>query len=912
MESLLIVGALVILVGAVLGIVSWLRINRLSAEVAKLRAGLRIVRNDQLAARGEPLLGETPPSTVEKELPPSLSEEEPKESLKEDASSTPAEVAAQETSDVSSEHPAPERNRDMEQALGGKWAVWVGGLALAFGAVFLVRYSIEQGLLDPKTRLALGFAFALLLLGLGEWTRRRGAFFSVPGYDSANIPATLTAAGILGAFASMYVAYGVYNFIGPAFAFIGMGIVAVGALMAALLHGPALAAIGLVAAYAAPFLVSTTAPVPWSLAIYALFVGATALVVSRWRMWRWLAIAAGAGLIFFAVILSTIDHPLTRLTLDLYLLVALAMIAYVFVISIYLADGNWTFKTDRPATILLSGIMLSTIPLMQYEPVALLSFIEMTTVLITGLALVFYFPQIRYLALTTIAVVTLRYLSFDVPFSQYGGLVEGFGNDGPGSVVSLLVVKNANTFIAAGLILALYAIAIGYWAATRSYSRVLLSVSATVLPIILLIITWMKVESFARSYVFFAVGLALLAVFAWIAVTLLATEKTGPETEDESSGWPTTIFISGAFATLALSVTIVLEKGFLTIALAMIVPAIAYVHSMRPMPGLKQLAIGLMAVWICRVAYDPAIVGGALGTTPIFNWLLYGWGLSSAAFITACILFKREDSDLWMDIVEGISIAVVTITIALLLTHAWEPSELFTITDTLVEAALLVMTSGGVALGLLHARRNQSRSVNTGIDILGYAGMAIALVLLVVAFNPVLSGEKISDGLIFNAITLSYLVPALLFSLLGWFAKKHRPALYTRAAFATSGILAFTWITLLIRHYYNPGRMHFGATTDAELYTYSIVWLVIGVGLLALGLVVNNQILRKVSGGLIVLVILKVFLIDMSNLTGILRAISFIGLGGVLVAVGLVYQRLLRKVEPSEANNQADRDTANE
>ncbi|MGO4841796.1 DUF2339 domain-containing protein, partial [Rhizobiaceae sp. 2RAB30] len=30
---------------------------------------------------------------------------------------------------------------DIETALGTRWAVWVGGLALALGGVFLVRYS---------------------------------------------------------------------------------------------------------------------------------------------------------------------------------------------------------------------------------------------------------------------------------------------------------------------------------------------------------------------------------------------------------------------------------------------------------------------------------------------------------------------------------------------------------------------------------------------------------------------------------------------------------------------------------------------------------------------------------------------------------------------------------------------------
>ena len=41
---------------------------------------------------------------------------------------------------------APAREKpDIETALGTRWAVWVGGLALAFGGVFLIRYSIESG-----------------------------------------------------------------------------------------------------------------------------------------------------------------------------------------------------------------------------------------------------------------------------------------------------------------------------------------------------------------------------------------------------------------------------------------------------------------------------------------------------------------------------------------------------------------------------------------------------------------------------------------------------------------------------------------------------------------------------------------------------------------------------------------------
>ena len=39
----------------------------------------------------------------------------------------------------------------------------------------------------------------------------------------------------------------------------------------------------------------------------------------------------------------------------------------------------------------------------------------------------------------------------------------------------------------------------------------------------------------------------------------------------------------------------------------------------------------------------------------------------------------------------------------------------------------------------------------------------------------------------------------------------------------------------------------------------------------------------------------QAFLIDMSNLEGVLRALSFIGLGAVLIGIGLFYQKILTR-----------------
>jgi uncharacterized membrane protein len=81
--------------------------------------------------------------------------------------------------------------------------------------------------------------------------------------------------------------------------------------------------------------------------------------------------------------------------------------------------------------------------------------------------------------------------------------------------------------------------------------------------------------------------------------------------------------------------------------------------------------------------------------------------------------------------------------------------------------------------------------------------------------------------------------------------------------------------------------------SEAENYAYSAVWLALGIVLLAIGLWRASRELRVASGFFVVAAVLKVFLYDLAQLEGILRALSFIGLGAVLVGIGLVYQKLI-------------------
>ena len=55
------------------------------------------------------------------------------------------------------------------------------------------------------------------------------------------------------------------------------------------------------------------------------------------------------------------------------------------------------------------------------------------------------------------------------------------------------------------------------------------------------------------------------------------------------------------------------------------------------------------------------------------------------------------------------------------------------------------------------------------------------------------------------------------------------------------------------------------------------------------------RLLQNVGLGILGAVIVKVFLIDMANLTGLLKALSFIGLGLSLVGLSWLFQKLRKR-----------------
>ena len=176
--------------------------------------------------------------------------------------------------------------------------------------------------------------------------------------------------------------------------------------------------------------------------------------------------------------------------------------------------------------------------------------------------------------------------------------------------------------------------------------------------------------------------------------------------------------------------------------------------------------------------------------------------------------------------------------------------------------------------------------------------MIAALTLAAIVFrlggseNPLFSGESVG-GRYVNLVLLGYGFPAMLAAILALVSRGVRPRPYGATAAVTAVALALAYLSLEVRTLYHGEVLSRGPLGDAEQYTYSAVWFVFGVALLAVGVWMSSQALRFASAAVVILTVLKVFLIDMRDLAGIYQGLSLIELEIVLIGIGWLYQRLL-------------------
>ncbi len=885
--------------------------RRLSAVEVRLRNVERRLIGTQAAFEAPTPWRSSSTGTTDQEPPPTPQATEaeapqpmpvPGERAEEPAA--PAEVPPPSPTTPPSPHPPEQASRppspqppSFEERFGTSWVVWAGGIALALGGIFLVQYSIERGLLGPGARVFLGALLAAALVAASEWLRRGERRPDLVGLPAAHIPSILTAAGTTVAYATAYAAYALYGFLGPAGAFVLLGAVALATLAAALLHGPALAALGLVGAFVAPLLVSTTQPNYWALTIYLGVVTAASFAMALARHWRWLVVTTIAFGVLWMLpgILET-----SQATLSAHAAHAAIgfVLAAIFVVSGFLLGPDAEpGRVERISSGALSAYLFAAALLVVAQNHDVIPF-AVFAALVAGAVWIAFQTDAAAGAVPAAAVlVALVMFDWALDLAAASGIVPA----GPSyySVVEPQFAANqAHLVVGTGFAI-LFGLA-GYLAQGRSarpLAPMLWAASAVGAPLAILIALYVRIADFERSIPFAAAALLLAALFA------AATDRLASRAPRPGNAAATAIFASGSVAGLALGLTLALEKGWLSVSFALMVPAVAWIGQKRSLPALRWVAAALVGLVLARVAWEPRIVGGDLGATPIFNWLLWGYGVPAVSFWLAGAILRRRADDIPARMADSAAILFTVLLTFLEIRHFMTGGDIYADDTSLGDVGLQISAALAMAIGLERVRARTSNKIHD-IGALVIAGLAIAAipVRLVILENPLMNPVDVGGPFI-NLILLCYGLPAILVGALGFMTRGTRPDWYRVTAAVIAVALALLYLSLQVRRLFQGPVLTFGDISDAEQYTYSVVWLCFGIVLLFAGIALRSQPVRLASAAVVLATVGKVFLIDMGDLTGGFRALSFIGLGLVLVAIGWLYQKLLfprRTAAPAE------------
>jgi len=789
----------------------------------------------------------------------------------------------------------PQTTTTLEERLGTRWAVWVGGVSLALGGLLLVRFSIEQGIFGPGVRVALGAVFSLLLIAAGECFRRTEQA-PIEAIPAAHIPSVCTAAGTASAFGTVYAAHALYGFIGPAPAFVLLGAIGIATMFAAALHGPALAGLGLAGSLVVPLLVASHSPNPWPVVIYLATVAGSAYALARLRRWLWLAACVVAGVLVWG--LALLSGAVAGTSVDwvpalfVHTGVQLALAAAFVAIEPHLGVRDAEATPDWIATSALCVL-------------AILAVLALGAGRLHDHSTLFAVATMAVLALTSWRSTPAASAAGLAGLVALGAIAvwPGLKADpeprllAPAIADVLRLPDNVSQFL---IFAGVSALAVALLATLRLdrgralpvATAGLFALAAIVTPLLALVLAYLRVTQFDRSIPFAIFAVVLAAVF------YLPAHRFGGLTE--AARTPATRIASGAFAAgvaaaTTLAFVMVLERGYLTVAFALTALTTAIVAERYRVPLLRGVVAALAFMVLGRLIWDPRVMGEGIGTLPLFNWLLFGYGVPAVAFLASGFVLKREREDVPVRICDALGVLFAALLVFYEIRHALNGGDPFADTSGHVEQGLFALMSIGFAYVLMRldvARAN---------PVFRYASLAFGVISaafivfgLGIVENPLFSGEPVVGVPILSSLLLAYLLPGLAAALLSRASRGMRPEWYVGGAAVLAMLLLFGYVSLEVRHAFQGAVIaYWEPASQPEIWSYSAAWLLLGLAFLAYGIVRGTREPRLASAALIILSAVKVFLYDLMGAGGLWSALSVICLGAVLLGIGRVYQKLI-------------------
>ena len=737
----------------------------------------------------------------------------------------------------------------------GRIAVWVGGVALLMAGFYMVKYSIDTGLLTPAVRLWLTTGFGLALIIVGFITSIRSKLQVSTGIGQA-----LSGAGIACLYFAAYAAVHLYDFIPSSGGFIAMAAVTLLAVVLSLKHGPPIALMGFIGGFLTPWIMSDNSGNTPALFSYLFIIYSAAQFLCLRRGWTVLMLVSVAGA---------------------YLWTGAVMTGYIFD-TLPRVDGALFFVMGVCATSTLWG------RLSKNGKSTLLRWLQPLTWaigLLQGLLLV-WIGEFSTLDMSLFAVLGAGALALAVKRE------ETFGWAGWMAYAFILIGTLVNPDQAAGSyygwalgFAALFA-ATGHWQASREnastqWRQLSLFSLLSILPVI-----WINRELIYKLPP--AIDWAWLAASGPIAMVCILAAAHLRRTSDFSETLEGQYNVA-AFLVLGLGLWDFAPAEYLTHCIAGLLIVACIYWSIRKLSEFSLVSATLAGAWTVTMVLPlgsalPHLLGIYLNQpyTAAPNELS-AWLVGAVSIIGACFNKNLHGfARIGLGWIAGISsIFAFSCAYTFFTTDADQAVQ----TRELISGGLTTLLAISAIVASILANK---RSWPNGATYLLAGLTGIRLLTL-----HILGDGAEGSSFFTNALMLQFGIPCITAWLLALtFSEGEREG--PRKFFQSTGmLLGFIWASFLVRDYFGHSSLYGKTYGSTELYAYSVVWLVLAVCYQALGLLRKAPVIHFGSLILLLLTTGKVFLVDAAELQGLFRVLSFLGLGLALLGIGYFYNKVV-------------------
>lgn len=765
--------------------------------------------------------------------------------------------------------------------LAQNWFYAVSAVSLALAGIFLVQYGIETGLLPPPLRVLMAMIFGAALVVAGETIRRR--FGDDEQSATAYLPSTFSGAGIVTLFGAVLSARVLYGLIGPEIALAGMVLVGAGALLLGWLYGPLLAAIGLIGATVAPFVVGgKTADPSWLFGYFAV-IALVGLAIDTMRRWAWVSVLTlglgfGAGTVLWIGSGPVTDLPFVVFCAGL-MLAAIAIPVRSLVpdhAGTMLSVALWARRRGDPwpefptrlagaATVAASALIALVLLDNGNAPVYWVT---------TGILATLVFGLLVWgrtaPALTDQIAVPMLALLVAVPAGDFVWRAQATLAAEPEAALPMA----PSVLVLIGLVLS----AVTAWRSlqgdtARAFLAVLAALMAPALAILIEVI-W------APAYMLGAPVWAFHA--AAIAMTMILMAERFARADGPQDRLRMSVAVLSALASIAFAFVIVFSSVALTTALAVTIVAAAALDRRYGLPLMTvYILVGISTV-MYRLVIDPGLDWATFAPIPA---VLLSHGGAVCAFGAAWWLIRdrgdRPRAEVLLDsaIFSGTGVLASVLTLRIIEDIAGGDA-------VLSHGTMGVWATIWLALSIGQLRRLRLGGPLAILrKVLATVFALIGMVPLLVALGPL---NPVEDSMLLNRVhglpVLNTMIPAYLMpaAVLGFGARwlTGLPRFLRVCMFGLSGVVAVIWAALTIRHFWQGAEgMPLPGVLPAELYSYTVALLAAGAALFYLSLARRDLRLRRAGLLVIGLAVAKVFLIDIADLGGLIRVFSLLALG---------------------------------